>query len=371
MGVLAKTRLGDTCCAWLCASLVACGGAPLRLDAIDSMERVRAAAAAQEGAHLAPEVHARAEQERDLALRSHAEGDEAGATLHAERAVAAYDHALAVARLARATTELADAQTSLEDATAQVQGLEASREKLQREAEDLQQQVRVARERLLPAPSQDATGEREAARRMAARSLATQARLLCDAARLIASDAAGLLDADGSLADVETRLTKGAARAPIDDAAGARVRCLSVLTRARRAAGDDVGDADALLAELSEAGGWDPVRDERGVVVTIRGAFHGSDLTSEGAKRLSDLGRVAAAHGAFRLQIVLHDAVAPAPKDPTDAKRAEAAAQALVAAGASAARMKTELAGARNPVVDPRDPAARERNDRMDIVFIP
>jgi hypothetical protein len=91
-----------------CAALVgalgvaACGGAPLRVGALDDMERVRATPAAQEGEKLAPEVYARAEHEREAALQTHAAGDDVGAALHADRAVAAYDHARTVARLARA-----------------------------------------------------------------------------------------------------------------------------------------------------------------------------------------------------------------------------------------------------------------------------
>lgn len=297
-----------------------------------------------------------------------------GATLHAERAVGAYDHALAVARLARATTELADARTALGDATTQAQSLETARGKLQREGEELEQRARVAREKLLPAQSAVASADRERARAVAARSLVMQARLLCDAARLVAPDARGLPEADDQVSKLDERLTRGARPAPIDDAAGARVRCLDVLTRARRDAGDDAGSSDSLLAELSAGGGWDPVRDERGVVVTLHDAFRAAEVTSDAASRLKELGRVAAAHPGFALQVVIHDAQppaeAPAGKDPTDAKRADAAAQALAAGGAAGARVKTELAGARAPLVDPADARARGRNERLDVVFV-
>jgi hypothetical protein len=334
------------------------------------MEQIRQSAGAREGARLAPEAYARAEQERDLALRAHAAGDDVGATLHAERANAAYGHALVVGRLAKATIELTDATKSLDDLRTQAQALEASRDSLQREADQLEQHVRAARDRLLPAASGAADSERDAARMVAARSLGMQAHLLCGAARLVAADAPDLADADRQVAKLEDRLAKGVRPAPIDDAGATRVRCLDVLTHARRSFGDDASSADALLAELSASGGWDPIRDERGVVMTLHDAFRGPELSGEGSNRLKDLARVASSHPTFSIQVVLHDARPTPPNDATDSKRADAIVKALVDAGASAARIKAELAGTRCPLVDPSDAAGRPRNERVDVVFV-
>lgn len=360
---------------WIPAALLglacaACGATQMHVAAIDDMERVRAGADTQEGARVAPELYARAEQERRISLDAHAHGDDVAATLHAQRAVAAYEHALVVTRLARAQTELADAQKALADASAQAQQVETSRAGLEKQVQDLEGRLRLARERLMPAASDKATGDREAARLVAARSMATEARLLCDAAQLVAADAAGLGDANTALANLEDHFAKRPHPAPIDDAARVRAECLDVLTRVRRAAGDDAGASDALLSELSAAGGWDPSRDERGVVVTLHDAFTGAALSADGAKKLADLGRVAAAHPGFAVELVVHDATAPAPKDTNDSKRADAAVQALVAAGAPAARVKSETAGAREPLVDPSDAKARARNERLDVVFV-
>jgi hypothetical protein len=350
--------------------LAACGAAPLRLKAIDDMDGVRQSAGAQEGARLAPEVYARAEQERGLALHAHATGDDVGAALHADRAIAAYYHALSVARFARATVELADATKALDDTATQAQALDASRDSLQHEAEELEQRARAARERMLPAASGAADPRREAARVVAAGSLAMQARLLCSAARLVVPDAPDLAKAEEELTKLDDRMAKGARPAPIDDAASARVRCLDVLTHARRAAGDDASSADALLAELSASGGWDPVRDERGVIVTLHDAFRGQDLAGDAASKLKELGRIAAAHSGFAVQVVVHDAQLAAPKDATDGKRADAAVHALVAGGAAAAHINAELAGTRTPLVDPGDAKGRARNERVDVVFV-
>jgi hypothetical protein len=352
-------------------ALGACAGAPPHIAAIDDMERVRSTKDVQEGSRLAPEAYARAEQERALAREARVSGDELGATLHAQRAVAGYEHALAVARLARATAELSDAQRSLDDATAQAQALEASRARMERDAEELEQRVRTERERRSPASSLPATPEREAARTVAAHSLAMQARLLCSAARLVVADAPGLSDAEKEVATVAERLAKRARPAPIDEAARTRAHCLEVLTRARRGGSDDATASDGLLAELSAAGGWDPARDERGVVVTLHDAFRGADLTETASAKLQELGRVAAAHPRFAVQVVVHDArPLPSDGDAADSKRAAFAVQALVRGGATESRLRTELAGARLPVVDPSDAKARGRNERLDVVFV-
>jgi hypothetical protein len=349
----------------------ACAAAPRRVAALDQMERVRSAGDVQAGARFAPEAYARAEQERDLAQQARASGDDLGATLHAERAVAAYEHALAVGRLARATAELADAQKSLDDANTQEASLDASRARLERDAEELEQRVRLERERRAPSSSLPATPEREAARTIAAQSLSMQARLLCAAARLVAAAAPGLADADKEVTSIAERLTKHLRPAPIDDAARARAHCLEVLTRARRSGRDDATLADGLLAELSAAGGWDPVRDERGVVVTLREAFRGAELTEAAAQKLQELGRVAAAHPQFAMQVVVHDArAAGVDGDSADGKRAAAAVQALVHGGAADSRLHAELAGALLPVVDPSDPKVRARNERLEVVFV-
>jgi flagellar motor protein MotB len=360
-------------------TLAGCAAGPMRVAAIDELERVRAAPIATESATVAPEAFARAEAERALALQAHAAGDDTLAMILADHAIAAYQHALVVVRLAKATTERADAQKSLDDASTQVHELEAQRVDLDRQATELEQRVQIARQRILPAESAQASGSREAARLVAARSMAVEARMLCGAARLVSPEAPGLTEAEADRVKVDGALEKAAHPVPIDDAARARVECLDALTRARRAhvdapgAGDvhDEGHADLLLAELSATGKWDPSRDERGVVVTLRDVFRGKELASGVAEKLQELGRVAAAHPDFAVQVVVHDAEPPAAKDDGDSKRAEAATKALVDGGAAAARIDTELAGARAPVVDPADRKLRPRNERVEIVFVP
>jgi outer membrane protein OmpA-like peptidoglycan-associated protein len=361
-------------------SSAGCGGSGAQRpasDALGEMDRVRAAPGSQEGRELAPQAFAKAEGERAAAQKARDAGDDAGASLYADRAIAAYSHALVLARLSRATRELGDAQQAAGTANDQAKKLAAQHADIDREADALEKQVKVAREMLLPAPSGPVDAARRAARLVAARALAMQARLLCGSARLLASPvpAPGLSDAETELASVEKQLDGAAPKsgsASIDAAARVRASCLAALTKTRRATdGASPGAGDALLTELSAAGGWDPARDERGVVVTLRGAFQGASLTKDADAKLKELGRVAAAHPTFAIQVVVHDASAPSAAELTaDAQRGDAAAKALVAGGAIATKVKTETAGARAPLVDPADAAHRARNARIEIVFV-
>ncbi len=361
-----------------------CRSGTIRVTSLDEVERIRASPAFQGLGSRAAEVLARAERERDTARAAHAAGDDTAANLHAEWAMAAYEHALAVARLSTAVSELADAQKSLDDATAQEQPLAASRAKLELEAEDLERRAQTARQQLPPDHGGDSSEDREAARRSSARSLSVEARLLCGAALLVEPDTAGVADAEGAIEKLDAGLANHALRdrqdhhegdpdpgaTVVDEAGAARARCLRVLTRARRSAGDDGGRADALLSELSASGGWDPTRDERGVVVTLRGAFQGTKLTGEGEAKLASLGRVASSHPGFAVQVVLHDAQSPSAKDDGDAQRSTAVVKALLSGGAPAAHVKAELAGTGAPLVDPSNPKLRIRNERLDVVFV-
>lgn len=365
-------------------TLCACGSA-IRVAALDDMERMRVGASAAEGAALAPDIYARGERERDLARAEHAGGDDVAAALHAEHAMAEYTHAIVASRIARAASELDAAQQAADDATTQQTALEATRARFESEAADLEARARLARERLLPAASAPGSLEREAARRVAARSLVVEARILCAAAGLVRAmldgDAGPPLDDDWATAfaastegarALEVRLDQApSGPTPIDDAASARTRCLDLLSRARRASEpSQTGQTDALLAELSASGGWEPTRDERGVAVALRGAYRGAELTDQAKAKMAELGRVSAAHSWFGVLVVVHDATQPAPKDDTDSRRADTAVQALVAAGAPSGRVVSQLAGARAPIADPADARERQRNERVEIVFV-
>jgi hypothetical protein len=286
--------------------------------------------------------------------------------------MAGYQRAMAVVRIARATLESADAQKALDDGTTQLRALESSRAKLEDDSADLEKRLQIAQQRMRTAASGQTSPEREAARRSAATALVTEARLICGAAKMVAADAGGLAAARAEIAAVVQQLEgRGEARfAPIDAAAQSRADCLEVLTRARRTSAKSDALVDRLFSELSATGAFNPSADERGVVVTLRGASQGTGLTDAASHSLAELGRVAAAHPNFAIQVVVHDAIASAMNDARDVSVAKAAVQALVTGGADPSSITSELAGARAPVADPTRSTSRARNERLEVVFV-
>lgn len=366
-------------------ALAACGGASaVGVGRIGDAERTRSSVAGHDGQSLAPQAFAEADAALKQAKDAHAAGDATGAELHAERAIAAYQRAIALARVARATEEEAAARQALATAGELAARYTTARAAAERETDDLEKQLRIAREARLPAASGAADPERERARLVAAQALATHARLLCSAARLVSPQAPGLGEAEASVTDLEKKLEAAPKPAPIDAASRARAACLGALTKARRASGPVTDGSDTLLGELSramsattpgetKAGAIDlsPARDERGVVVTLRGAFKGEGFADGAEAALKDLGRVGAAHPTYGVQVVVHDAQAPSSTEASaNKKRGDAIASALTAGGTAAAKIKVEQAGARAPIVDPTDAKRRGRNARVEIVFV-
>ncbi|WP_437815831.1 hypothetical protein [Sorangium sp. So ce1078] len=392
--------------------LGACAPIP-RPAVLDELEHVRAGAAAAEAKRYAPGAFARAEKLRNDAIAALDNEDRSGAQILGEQAVAAHAHAHALSRVARAEAAGTEAKAQRSAGEASLAGLGAEQARVAAEVDALDMRIKVARDAQPVVPSGKADADREKARLAAARSLALQARLLCGAARLLAAPAppgntepggaqpagapsAGAPSAGGDLAaqleeataaikklDADLAEAAGSARAipsPIDQASRARAGCLAALTAARRAATPVTrapGMGDALLAELSGAGTWSPARDDRGIVVTLRGLFAGNALTKAGEARLRDLSRVAAAHPSFPVAVVVHtDRDITAREEPAWAARADAVVRALdPAQGANAAaaqatpRIAPFLAGSAAPVVDPGG-SERARNARVEIVFV-
>jgi outer membrane protein OmpA-like peptidoglycan-associated protein len=372
----------------LLLSLGACAPVP-RPTIMTELEGVSTGAAAADARTFAPDAFARAQKLRGEADAAFAAGDNAGAQMLAERALAAYAHAHALARMARAAAQLAEAKAALTTSEGELAALDAEQTRAAADADALELKLKVTRDALPVTPSGKADPEREKARLAAARALAAQARLLCGAARLLgggpalgappppAPDAkilASLDEAEGVLGKVEADLAGPAIlAAPIDGATRARAACLTALTATRRAAAPvsrAPGVGDALLAEISATGKLDPARDDRGVAVTLRGVFGGSSLTPAGEARLAELGKIAAAHPSFPVELVLHtDKPVSEKEEPAQKVRAELATRALLRGAGNAVRVLPLVAGNRAPVADPAGPD-RARNARLEVVFV-
>jgi hypothetical protein len=371
--------------ALLASGVIACASVP-RPRVLEDLDSVRQSASAREARAFAVGAFAHAEKLRKEADEAFSAGDVAGAQMLGERALAAYQQASALARLARAERYRVASDAKLGTAKTELGSIEAELARASSEAEALELKVRVTRDAQAIVPSRKADPERERARLSAARSLAMQARLLCGAAKLLASDAAPqggeakkaaaidsklskeLDEANAAVVRVSEKLGPAATGAPIDEATRARAGCLHALTVLRRAATPVTrapGAGDALLSEISAMGTYAPSRDDRGIVVTLRNIFTNDGLSAKGQARLAELGRVAAAHPQFPIEVVLHGDNA----QKSDEKRADAVVKALAASAPGKVRADAILAGGATPLVDPGG-ADRARNTRVEVVFV-
>lgn len=354
--------------ALLLSAVAGCASAP-RPQVMNQADAVADGPKAQEAKDLAPQAFAHAEGLRKEAAAAFDDGDRAGAQILSEHAIAAYSHAFILARLARADKRLAESQAQLAKAKQELAGVDEKQRKVSEEADALDLRIKVVRDAVPLIPNAPANAEREAARREAAVALTAQAHLLCVSAWMLAPKHPGLDKQLEALTGLEEELAKKPKATPIDRAISARSACLGTLTSIRRSRAAKTrarADQDRLLTALSKRGGLNPFRDDRGVVVPLRGYLRAGKLTSEAKQALEGLGKVAKAHADFPLLVVAHSA------NERDAKQALAAAEEastlLTAQGAS--KVEVRGAGARQPVVPTKSRGASDRNQRLEIVFV-
>jgi len=337
-------------------------------------DRVSQTPAGRSAEKLAPGAFAHAEKLRKDAQTAYDNGDRTGAETLAEHAIAAYEHAVVVSRIALANETMNRARLSLAQAEQSLAQNEAEQKRISAHADDLELRVNVVKDAMPIVPVGPSDPAREQARLRSARSLALDARLLCTGAKMVSPDAQGLAEAQVALSDLDKRLQSKPRPAPIEAAMRSRAQCLSALTAARRtaAAVSTLGRSDQLLAELSAMGGLAPTRDDRGVAITLRGLFAGEKLTKEGKDRLESLGRVSKAHPEFPVEVVVHSGGRRAGRDDpaADRQRGNTVADALVRGGAVEEKIAVEAAGSAHPVLDPAIARDTRRNDRVEIIFI-
>jgi len=371
------------------STLAACAPVPRPLI-MSEVDAVQGGAAAKEARDLAPAAYAHADELHRQADAAFAAGDLAGAQILAERSLAAYAHALAVARVARAESDAKDTDAALTKTKNELAMLDAEQARVTAEIAALEARIKVSRDAQPVSASGPADATREKARVAAARSLGIEAKMLCTAARLLLpsvpepTEAAPLPVGAPAKASLVTELDEaqlvvtkvdellaGKGPAPIDLATRARAACLSALTGMRRSmtpVSRAPGEGDALLGDISSTREFSPSRDDRGVVVTLRDVFSGDKPSAPASEKLAKLGRLAAANPRFPLVVVVHQDKEPSAKEQAALKgRADLVAAALKSAGAP--KVDVVLAGAAAPIVDPGG-SDRARNARVEIVFI-
>lgn len=338
-------------------------------------DEARVAPAIKQARAHAPTAYALAEKLRKEAHRAFDAGDTAGAQILAERALAAYQHAVALARAVRAEEQRVDAVADAGKAEKRLAQLDTEHQRAATEIAALETRLEALRGAEGPQASGPASAERERARAEAVASLRVQARLLCASARLLVAtgktNVNELTQAERALAELDALMGKSSA-APIDHATRARADCLRALTLVRRAAEDKTratGTGDALLDALSKAQLGTPRRDDRGVVVTLRDAFAGEALSGATEKNLDAIAKILKAHPGFPMLVVLHQTRA---LDAASERRWRERGDKLVAALKQRVSLPVggpEIAGAASPLVDPKGKQAA-RNERVEIVFV-
>jgi hypothetical protein len=349
--------------------LVGCGAATPRPQILGTVESASQSPAVVEAKLSAPQAYARAQELRRRAEAALHDSDSASAQILGEQALAAFEHAVVLARLAQTEAREGDARARLARAETELKALDAQEQRVRAETEDLELRARVISDTLPLPQSGPASPEREQARFEAARALALQARLLCASARLLEPARASLSPLLTELDTLDGRLSKKTPPTPIDESVRLRARCLAELSQIRRPKTllePARGTEDALLSELSNAA-YAPSRDDRGVVVTLRGVFgKDSTLSPNAVSTLQALGRVASAHPAFPILVVLHrSGGAGADRDKS---RLDLLLSTLKQAGAG--RVEAASGGDSVPLVDPTRPGAGERNERLEVVFV-
>ena len=365
---MSRLRLGRSTVALTAFALALSCAHPPRPTALAQADQVRGAPAVKQAAAHAPQMIAHAESLRNQADEAYTRGEIAAAGILAERALVAYDRAAVLARVTQAENIAAQAEQSLQDAAREQRLLDAEKHRLEADIASIEQLIQVVRDAQPITPTGTADPSREQARLKAARSIIVDARLLCSAAELLNRPIEGLDKAKTEVARLEELLAKWPRPAPIDQTLRARAQCLSILTLARRADTRST-PADVVLTEISNHPELEPLRDDRGIVITLRGNIRNNAKIKS---QLDAIAAVATKYPKYPLLVVAHTRAKPSRATTATAReRADAAVEALQAAGIDQGRIRREEAGPHRPIVhDPLPPPTNSKNDRIEIVLV-
>ncbi len=353
----------------LCALLAACARPP-RPSELAHAERVASSAAMRDAASLAPLAVAHARQLQDAADKEYEAGHIATATILAEQALVAYERAAVLARAARARASELAAKAELAASEATLRELEAEQARVDADTESLEHVIHAIHDAEPVARSGATSPDREQARFEAARSIAADARLLCVAAGLLGRPVTGLSEAQATVARLEETLEARPRPVPIDDALRLRAQCLAMLTLARRADTGRAADVDVVLTALTQVNKLEVRRDDRGIVVTLRGESLGSEQAVRQAA--TALAPVALAYSDYPLLLVAHTSTRPTKADVARLNEAADRVQkALESAGIAGTRIHRESARGVLPVLaEPIPPPKPSLNERVEVILI-
>ncbi|MBI2898043.1 MAG: OmpA family protein [Deltaproteobacteria bacterium] len=370
--------------------VASCGGSPASepLTAASRLARSPAVAAAR---RLAPQEVLLARQALAKARRASDEGRDAEADRLATEASLRFEIAIVTSDATSARERIAAAERSAREAERERDQNNAARRAeenriavllKQQEIDRILEEERLraeADERGRPRTAGEEARGRERDQRAAATELVSRAKVLLVAAAALLGQSA---EADGpsarareAIARAERSLSAEPAAAAFASATEARGKAQEALAGARRAAAGRGTQARlraedaALLEEAGAAGGLGPREDSRGVVVTLRGVFAARGAEVRERSAIEAVGRLARAHPTYPLVIEGHTSEGRGAQE-LSAQRASAVARALEALGIDRARIRAVGLGASHPIAAETLTSARERNERMEIVFV-
>lgn len=369
--------------------LGACGGSRRSepLTAASQLARTPAAALARTSA---PDEHRQAREALTAALRASDDGRDAEADRLALEAGVLFEIAIATSQAKIGRGRIATAERAAQDAERERDQSNAARRAEEARIGVLLKQQEIDRvleeeraraiedERGRPATSGEAARLRSERERTAAEEMRSRARVVLVAAEALLGPAAEtdttVAAARRAIAEAESAAS-GDAAAALSSAIAARGKADDALGAARGAAADRASQARlraedaALLEEAGAAGGLSPREDVRGVVLTVRGVFAARGVAVADRAPLEPIARLARAHAAYPVVVESH-AAAGRNVQGLSAERARAVVEALVALGVDAARLRAVGVGASRPLAAEELTGARERNDRIEVVFV-
>ncbi|MBP9112072.1 MAG: hypothetical protein KBF88_04650 [Polyangiaceae bacterium] len=282
---------------------------------------------------IAPETVQRADEALAQAQARQKEGDSVGAELWSEVALAEYEAAAEIRSLDTATKQLEKAEREFDEAQVELSTLQNGRKKLEQEAADLDRRWSTSRDKLRTFQKDTKpTKELEAARFVAAQSIAREADILCLLAVQASTPKLGgqqagasspspeLLAARGDVRGLVSDLAKGQTKESavlLDRSYRARARCLSSLEKVRVTSSPAKSvERDRFFKQLSDLRSkkdeatqnrWLLRQDERGVIVELVRPFENGTLSTVATAALDELRSIASANPNQQLLVVLYD----------------------------------------------------------------
>lgn len=341
-------------------ALLGCAGRQPVAPALGDLERMMSSPAAREVARDAPDAFA----EASAAVARAREAREADGSVDALALDArlTFERAQSVAGLAAARRRIEAAERQRSEVEADIARTEQEAHETQAElARTLEAHRAAARAReAASAPTQVAPSERQAA----AAELRQQASLFVAAAVMLGAEAPRVVEVRERIAAAERAAGGADANAAILAAGGAYAAAERLVQSARSGVGaESVADGATLEAALSDAGGFDPRRDARGVIAVLRGLFEGPRLGAASRQRVETLARVIRAQADARVRVeVFVGGAARGPAEALATAQAEALAAALRRDGVAQDRVQAQ--GLHRPT------GSGVRDDRVEVVLV-